>query len=176
MTERNWLERNGATPAKLASVAVLAGVLGLVLWSQLAGDAPIAAKKTRQTTAPQAKSGETKPAMKTVSVEPVQTQPAKPRTWPKLKLDDIAKTDPFAMPIWYLMAKADESDGQAGSLVRSAQVLEELKKQQTKIVVITDDERVATIGDQSFRVGDTIEGFEISEITRNGIVLTETAR
>jgi hypothetical protein len=175
MTERNWLERNGATPAKLATVGVLAGVLGLVLWSQLAGDAPIAAKKTRQTTAPPAKS-EPKPAMKPVSVETAKALPPGPRAWPKLKLDDIAKTDPFAMPMWYLMAKADETDGQAGSLVRSAQVLEELKKQQTKIVVITNDERVATIGDQSFRVGDTIEGFEISEITRNGIVLTETTR
>jgi hypothetical protein len=51
-----------------------------------------------------------------------------------------------------------------------------LKKQQTKIVVITDSERVATIGDQSFRVGDTIEGFQVSEITKRGIVLTELSR
>ncbi len=175
MTERNWLERTGATPAKLATIGVLAAVLGFVLWSQLAGDAPITAKKTRQTTTPRANSA-LKPAVKPVSVGAAPTVPAKPRKWPKLKLEDIAKTDPFAMPMWYLMAKANEAGGEAESLVRSAQMLEELKKQRTRIVVITGDERVAAIGDHSFRVGDTVEGFEISEITKDGIVLTEAAR
>ena len=177
MTERNWLERNGATPAKLATVGILAGVLGFVIWNQVSGGAkPAVAKETRQPTAPQTQDV-AQPASTSAAVATPQHQAAaETRRWPKLKLEKIVKNDPFARPMWYLMAQAEESGSQAGSLVRSAQVLEELKKQQTKIVVISGEDRVATIGEQSFRVGDTIEGFEISEITRTGIVLTETAR
>ena len=174
MTERNWLERNGATPGKLATVAVLAGVLGFVVWNQVSGGTkPTAAKKTRQPTPP------TQGVAKAAALPAPEVRKqvdAEARHWPKLKLENFVNNDPFAMPMWYLMAQAEDTDSKAGSLVRSAQVLEELKKQQTKIVVITDKQRVATIGDQSFRVGDTIEGFLISEITRNGIVLTEPAR
>lgn len=176
MTERNWLERNGATPAKLATVGVLAGVLGFVIWNQVSSEAkPAIAKETRQPTAPQTQDV-AQPASKSAAVATRHQAAAETRHWPKLKLEKIVKNDPFARPMWYLMAQAEESGSQAGSLVRSAQVLEELKKQQTKIVVISGEDRVATIGEQSFRVGDTIEGFEISEITRTGIVLTETAR
>jgi hypothetical protein len=176
MTERNWLARNGATPAKLATVGVLAGVLGFVIWNQVSsGVQPAVANKTRQPTAPQTQVV-AQPASTSTAVATQHQAAAETRHWPKLKLEKIVKNDPFARPMWYLMAQAEESGSQAGSLVRSAQVLEELKKQQTKIVVISGEDRVATIGEQSFRVGDTIEGFEISEITRTGIVLTETAR
>lgn len=175
MTERNWLERNGATPAKLATVGVLVAVLGFVIWNQVSGGAkPAIAKTTRQPISPTQKVTEAAP--KSAAVATSEQAAAEIREWPKLKLENVVKNDPFATPMWYLMAQAEETGGQAGSLVRSAQVLEELKKQQNKIVVITTADRIATIGEQSFRVGDTIEGFQISEITRSGIVLTETAR
>jgi hypothetical protein len=55
-------------------------------------------------------------------------------------------------------------------------VLEELKNQPAKMIMITSDDRVATIGEQSFRVGDTIEGFQVTAITTEGIELTEINR
>ncbi len=176
MTEPNWLERNGATPAKLATVGILAGVLGFVVWNQVSGGAkPAAAKKARQVNVPQAQDV-AQAASTPAYVATRQSAAAETRHWPKLKLENVVKNDPFAMPMWYLMAQAEDTGSKAGSLVRSAQVLEELKKQQNRIVVISGEDRIATIGEQSFRVGDTIEGFQISEITRSGIVLTETAR
>ena len=51
-------------------------------------------------------------------------------------------------------------------------VLEELKKQHSKIIVISHEDRIATIGELSFRVGDMIEGFQVTAITTDGIVLT----
>ncbi|MDZ4659264.1 MAG: hypothetical protein SH868_16955 [Bythopirellula sp.] len=176
MTERNWLERHGATPSKLATVGILAAVLGFVIWNQVSSGAkPAVAKKSPERTAPQTQ-GVVQAASASAPVTMQGQTPAETRQWPKLKLEKVVKNDPFAMPMWYLMAQAEDTGSKAGSLVRSAQVLEELKKQQTKIVVITEEDRVATIGEQSFRVGDMIEGFQISEITRSGIVLTETAR
>lgn len=167
MTEPNWLARSGATPRKLAMVGVLTLALIAVIWHNAAGSAEPVAEQAVQAPTPQAKV-EAAPAPKPVVTIPV-------RKWPEISLDKAVKNDPFAMPSWYLMAQAEE--GSAGaSLARSAQVLEELKKKQTKIVVISHEDRIATIGDQSFRVGDMIEGFQVTEITTEGIVLTETNR
>lgn len=173
MTERTWWVKAGVTPAKLAMVCVLAVVLVAVLWSQLGGGAQDIAKKPRREKSTPTKVEQPQPAKPVVSSTVVSE---KERVWPKFELDSITKTDPFAMPMWYLIAHAEDEASAAGSLVRSAQVLEELRKLQTKIVVITGEDRVATIGDQSLRVGDTIEGFEVSKITKDGIVLTEPAR
>ncbi len=167
MTEPNWLARSGATPRKLAIVGVLTLALIAVIWHNAVGSAKPVAKKVIQTPASQAK------VEKAALPNPIVNIAA--RKWPKISLGKAVRNDPFGMPVWYLMAQAEE--GTAGaSLARSAQVLEELKKQQTKIIVISNGDRIATIGEQSFRVGDMIEGFQISEITKSGIVLTETAR
>jgi type IV secretory pathway VirB10-like protein len=175
MTEQSWLERHGATPSKLAVVGILAVVLVAVVWHNIrATTAPAEARETRPKT----------PAVQAVAKrESKQPAPSKreraadvPRIWPKFTLEKVTKYDPLAKPMWYLMAHASESGSQGASLARSAQVLEELKKQPTKIVVISGDERIATIGELSFRVGDTIEGFQVTEITTEGIVLTEIGR
>ena len=47
-----------------------------------------------------------------------------------------------------------------------------LREQGTRIVVLTDGEKVAWIGDQSVRIGDSIQGFRITDITAAGVVLT----
>ena len=167
MTEPNWLARSGATPRKLAMVGLLTLALIAVIWHNASGFARPVAKKARQAPIPQAK------VEAASTPKPIVTIPV--RKWPKISLDKAVKNDPFAMPSWYLMAQAEEGTVGA-SLARSAQVLEELKKQQTKIIVISNEDRIATIGEQSFRVGDMIEGFQVTEITTDGIVLTETRR
>jgi hypothetical protein len=170
MTEPNWLARSGATPGKLAAVGVLGVMFVAVLWHNLAPSRPTAAEKPRPI-ASSAKA-EKQPAQ-AVAVQQPKLEKKVPRKWPKLSLDDVVKHDPFAMPMWYLTARAEEEGTGASALARSAQVLEELKKQQTRIVVISGEERIATIGDLSFRVGDMIEGFQVTAITTDGVVLTE---
>ena len=167
MTEPNWLARSGATPRKLAMVGVLTLALIAVIWHNASGSAQPVAKKVRQAPTSEAKI-EAAPAPKPIVTIAV-------RKWPEISLDKAVKNDPFAMPSWYLMAQAEEGTPGA-SLARSAQVLEELRKQQTKIIVISHEDRIATIGEQSFRVGDMIEGFQVTEITTEGIVLTEINR
>lgn len=168
MTGRNWLEKAGASPAKLALVGVLSLALVAVFRHNASSTAAAPPdKKARQATAPQ---NELVSQSRPVAVKMLQTQ--EPKKWPKIAFESIVAHDPFALPMWYLTAQADEA-GTAGSLARTTQVLEELKKQKSKIVVITDEERVAMIGELNLRVGDTIEGFEVTEITTEGIVLTE---
>ena len=83
MTEQTWLERNGATPGKLAAVGTLAVVLVAVVWHNFAGSEPPAqTPKTRPTT----------PQTEVAAKQPATTQPAqeKPeltaqvrKVWPK---------------------------------------------------------------------------------------------
>lgn len=171
MTEPNWLARSGATPGKLAAVGMLGVVLVLVLWSNFAPSRTAVARKPRQTSS-SAKPDKQQTALAAAAKRPMLDKKI-PRKWPKLSLDDVVKHDPFAMPMWYLTARADEQGTGVSAIARSAQVLEELKKQQTRIVVISGEERIATIGDLSFRVGDMIEGFQVTAITTDGVVLTE---
>lgn len=178
MTKQTWLERNGATRGKLALVGILAVMLVTVMWHNFAGSEPPAnAKNTRPTTPQREAKAAVKPS---ASLKPAPTKPEQvaktPRVWPKHSLEKVARHDPLTKPMWYLVAQAAETGSPDASLARSAQVLEELKKESTKIVVISGGERIATIGELSLRVGDTIEGFQVTEITTDGIVLTEIGR
>jgi hypothetical protein len=168
MTEPNWLARSGATPRKLAMVGGLTVALAAVIWHNATGSAEPVAKPTRQEQPPQAEVAN--------SQTPKPSTEKAPRHWPKLTIEGVVKDDPFAMPMWYLVAQADDAGSAGALLARSAKVLEELKKQQSKIIVISNEDRIATIGEQSFRVGDTIEGFQVTAITSEGIVLTELNR
>lgn len=178
MTEQTWLERNGATPGKLAVVGTLAVVLLAVLWHNFTASqspAEVTEGKTRLSTHQTTVTADTTVPTKQVLVKP-EVVAATRKIWPKYSLEKVTKYDPLAKPMWYLMAQATEEGTAGASLARSAQVLEELKKQPTKIVVVSGNERIATIGELSFRVGDTIEGFQVTEITTDGIVLTELGR
>jgi hypothetical protein len=172
MTERNWLEKAGASPAKLAMVGVLALALTAVIWHNVSGTAqPI---EMRPETAPPTEV--VKEAVKPAATNDKQVVQQIHRDWPEIALANVVKHDPFAMPIWYLAAQADDNAAAGGLLARSAQVIEELKKVQSRIVVITAEDRMAMLGDLSLREGDTIEGFQVTKITTEEIVLTELPR
>jgi hypothetical protein len=176
MTEQTWLERNGATPGKLAAVGTLVVVLVAVMWHNFTGaQSPAETERPRPTSHPTTTTAKTPARVESSSVK-LDPMKMTRKVWPPYSLEKVTKYDPLAKPMWYLMAQAAEEGTVGASLARSAQVLEELKNQPTKIVVISGDERIATIGELSFRVGDTIEGFQVTEITTDGIVLTELGR
>lgn len=88
---QSWLERNGATPGKLALMGVLALILGYVIISQLPGKKPAAISLR---SAPPL-TGVTSP--QTNQADPVTTAPQR-KAWPKLKVSQAVVHDPFAAP------------------------------------------------------------------------------
>lgn len=173
MTQRNWLEKAGASPAKLAMVGVLALALGAVIWHNVSGTAQPMEARPETTPPTQVAKEEVKPAPANSNKQLVEKLR---REWPEIALNNVVKHDPFAMPIWYLAAQADDDATAGGMLARSAKVIEELKNVQSRIVVISDEDRMAMLGDLSLREGDTIEGFQVTKITTEEIVLTELPR
>ena len=176
MSERTWMQKTGATPGKLALVVCLSLGLVFVLWNQQSGGADNIedTKKTRQTEKPHQ---EVAPKLVTTAKPAAseKSERALPSKWPKLPLESVLKNDPFAMPAWYLAAIVENPQDNETAL-QAEQRLEQLRKEQTKIVVISNGERIATIGNQRYRVGDTIAGYEITEIGMDGVVLTEIDR
>ena len=175
MTIERKRDRIGASRGKLALVGVLSIVLVVVIVVQLPDSQPTGqSAKTKEIATSQAPQGETKVVAQTVSDE---QDP--PREWPKLSLDVIADADPFAWPTWYQAAASSgplsepNDRTEAQTEVADKQKLEDLQKTGAAIVLITGDARIATIGDKRLRVGDRIEGYEVSEITSKGVILTK---
>lgn len=162
------MQKSGATPGKLALVGCLAVGLVFVLWNQVS-DETVAQHNSSQTPPPEQVAQQKQPL---VPNSIVTEQPS--REWPQMPLESVIKNDPFAKPAWYLATLTDGSQSGDESALLAEQQLEKLRKEQTKIVVISNGERVATIGEESYRVGDIVAGFEITEINMDGVVLTET--
>jgi len=188
----------GATPGKLALVGLLAVVLALVVVGQLPDSATTqqAARRPRTPLLNQTNHPTNPRQRPNIQQQTIQSQPnpnqsnsstntkeksSEPPTWPDLPIEEIVAFDPFATPPWLSSATAAAQAGPAdGSLLteaarraQKANALKKLQDQGTTIVVITSDDKRATIGNQTVRVGDHIEGFVITDITREGIVLSE---
>jgi hypothetical protein len=182
MTNVTIRERTGATRGKLALVGVLAVVLVVVIVVQLPGPASVDKAATAAITSlaelEQADNdkGESNSATKQANKTRIDTTP---RQWPELSMDTITASDPLAAPSWYVAAaqveptneQDDPSLAEAEDNARAA-ALATLQQTGASIVLIANGERIATIGDQSVRIGDSIEGFQVSDITDQGVVLT----
>ncbi len=82
--------------------------------------------------------------------------------------------DPLTAPDWFV------TEHDAAPLVvdvegqeQKEQALQKLLEQEAQAIVFSGNEKRASIGNQSVRIGDMINGFRITDITREGIVLTE---
>jgi len=180
------MKRMGATPGKLALVGVLAVVLVTVIVGQLPDSTttPEVARRPRTPMLNQSNStaaaNQPRP-FHSNSATKSKEQSSKPPTWPELSLETIVAFDPFATPLWLSSAGAAAQAGPADSSLlteaawraQKASILKKLQDQGTTIVVITSTDKRATIGSQTVRIGDHIEGFVISDITRQGVVLSE---
>ena len=181
MTEPNLMQRIGVTRGKLALIAVLAVMLITVIIVQLpdsSDTSELALRRPTPSNPQQSIQEESKLGGSRSSTTVAEQQPSPPPMWPELPLDRIIAFDPFAAPDWLTAARKErDQDGHLSEKTqrraRKAEVLELLRKQGTTIVVISSEEKRAVIGEQSVRIGDHLEGFQIIDITKQGVVLSE---
>ena len=175
MNQPTTMQKLGATPAKLALVGVLAVVLLIVVVPLVKGkksapDHPqvSAQKKTKKTRPHRHKLNTNQDSGKTDK----ETLPEV--SWPEISMEEIVKNDPMKVPNWFVQVSREKKrEKQLVDTSKNLRVLEQLEELGASIVVIAEDERIATIGEQQVKIGDRIEGFEVSDITTEGVVLTE---
>lgn len=173
----------GATPGKLALVGVLALVLVGVVWKNFfAGGGekltPRVEKASPRVTAarPLATTSKGSAAAansaKGAAAASGEANPfgdfAVDRNWPQPALSEVTKYDPFAAGSW---AGAQPESPEDEALTEKR--INELMTSKDAIIFMSGGTRVARIGKQEFRVGDTLGRYKISEITSQGVVLSE---
>lgn len=162
----------GATRGQIVLIGVLSAVLVGVIVVQLPGssDKPIAASRKRPK----------RPRPATVAVINPQDTSGKeeePRNWPEYSVSQLEEFDPLAPTDWYRQAVVVQSNSPDAAPVKQVVEQLELEKLQeagANIVLIDGDHRIATVGEQRIRVGDKIDGYQVSEITDQGVVLTKS--
>jgi hypothetical protein len=182
MTNVTIRERIGATRGKLALMGVLAIVLVVVVVAQLPGHSNIDKAPTAPVTSlPESNrvandNADSDSATKLPEQTPIDKTS---RQWPELSMDTITAFDPLTAPSWYVdAAQVEPSQEEDDSSLASAEdaaraaALATLQQAGATMVLIVNGERIATIGDQSVRIGDNIEGFQVTDITDQGVVLT----
>ena len=185
------MEKAGVTPGKLALVGVLALVFIGVIVCQLPDNSVTSQPATRDSSEKLSQPSQQRPSdaggtrsnvAKDTTPPTSQAPTEQPiRTWPKLSLDRILSYDPLAAPDWLVDARnaappVDEASrlvAEAEREQRKEEVLRQLREQGAKVIVFSGNDKRAAIGNQSVRIGETIEGFRITDITREGVVLTE---
>ena len=167
MSTKKKLEAMGATPGKLALIGVLVVVLGLVIVKQLPKGQP------GNNAAQQAKKHKTNSTQAVVTTTNKQGELA---PWPEMKLSETLTSNPFAPPSW------DVEKQKKNAVVASGDApgeLAALKEQGASIVVIGQagekgkEKKTATIGETKYQVGDILEGYQITDITTQGIYLNK---
>ncbi len=163
MSLKQQLKKMGATPGKLALIAVLVLVLFGVIVKQLPSSAP-----EKVNTAPAiAQSLDSKQSGTTnVNAEKSNVESELP-AWPVINLTETLANDPFVLPRWAVQEVPPEViavNDEPGELA-------ELQEQGASIVVISKEKKSATIGEQKLQVGDILEGYRITDITTQGIFL-----
>lgn len=160
MKQITQLEKMGATPGKLALIAVLASVLVFVIVRQL----PSRGSGQSSSTQVQAHAR----ATEEVSQEPQQALVTESEEaelpWPPLDMIELLAIDPFSTPSWAVQPETDADQTEATDLVQ-------LQKQGVSVVMITEEGKTASIGERNVHVGDVLEGYQITDITAQGIVV-----
>lgn len=179
-------DRIGASRGKLALVGVLAVVLVVVVVMQLPGTSDVGDVPTASVTEMPGRQGEgdaANPANRNSNPPAPQSTSTPgekpPRVWPELSMEEILACDPLAAPAWYLAAiqpeqSKEHAKGRTNETPKDSLVLAELQQTGATIVLIADGQRIATIGERQIHIGDRIEGYQVSDITDQGVILTKS--
>ncbi|HEX6963190.1 MAG TPA: hypothetical protein VF175_15090 [Lacipirellula sp.] len=167
---RQAKDKLGATPGKLALIAVLALVLvGVIASNWTSGGGPPATKPAASAKPAQAVESAAAPAA-TPAAKPAAGpfgEFAEDGDWPELPRSEITKFDPMMKAAWAKPAVTAEGD-----VVSDVQI-SELLAAKNAIIFMAGDKRVARIGDNEYQIGDVIGRYQISDITSRGVVLSE---
>jgi hypothetical protein len=165
------LKKLGVTPARLALIGVLAVMLLSVLVYQFGtsggqdkNPAPLASEEpsAEQHAAPQSQSGIASQA------------PASLAPWPKLPLEQISQHDPFRLPpVLRKELGAGLDSPQSPQAEHNQQLLSELTSAGTGMVIVSGGQRIARVGANTLRVGDTIGGYRVWKIDAQGVWLVD---
>ncbi len=166
----------GATPGKLALIAVLAVVLVIVLAVQFGGD--LGAGQPRED-APDGKSGGPEPPVPRAGPAPSPSGRGGERhdarqPWPKLELAEVSAYDPFAAatPVAGPMETPSETAANETERVQREQILEQLRENGVRAVIGSSRHgNAAVIGAETVRVGDVLAGFRVVDVEADGVVL-----
>ena len=177
----------GATPGKLALIGVLALALVGVVWKNFSGGSgeKLTARVEKERPELAAASAAVMPAPSGGPAVNTEGTPAPAgaavangvnsfgdfavdQSWPEPALDEVIKHDPLAAGGW---AGAPTKSPEDEALTEKR--INELMASKDAIIFMAGDKRVARIGTQEFRVGDTLGRYKISEITSQGMVLSE---
>ena len=194
MSKQELKTRTGATPGKLALVAVLAVVLVVVLIVQFSGgEQPPAAGRTadKGDGASPARSRRPPSEHSPARNSPAKEQPSPPRPrrlgkpWPRIPAEEAKQYDPFAVTELFVRFLAPAPKNPETAAAKSQAELEQLqqwnkqlqdalakiKLQGVTAILENENGAAAAIGDEVVRVGDIVVGFRVIEITKEGITL-----
>lgn len=178
----------GATPGKLALVAILAVTFVVVLVFQFGGfasqstaqavpHAPKAAAQRSTSAAratPVATAGKSSTERQRRTVKPVAL---KLQPLPKFSREEAASYDPFSRPhhlrVTSSKTESPEVDIQRRQQAERERALAEVREFEVAAIFQSGTDLVAVIDDQTIRVGDVFQGFRVTDIQPDGIKLEE---
>lgn len=165
MKDQKQPDKVGATPAKLVLIGVLSLVLVVVIVRQLPESK--SPRVQAQGAAPSSTGEPAASSKKIAAASPSSSEKKNARApWPKTEISELLTSDPFAAPDWAIAKVEDPVEQEAGKL-------NELQKQGVSIVMFGEDGKSATIGEQKVRIGDVLEGYKITDITAQGVVVSK---
>lgn len=185
------LKRIGATPGKLATIGLLCAVMALVWWQTIAsvigldggnGGAvqTVSYSSDRPTSNLPATNSRTRgPVGVQRSINQESLQPAVAvGDWPDMPIEVATRNDPFAKPQWAILRKEPQTvvASSTGAVNAGPATREELMEQGATMIVISGDRKVATIGGQEVTVGDFLGEYQVLDITKAGVILSESPK
>ena len=162
MTRPQQTMRIGATPKKLALIAILAVVWVAVIVRNFGG----AASESSDELGPRRVGG--------VRTELVLQPASKREDWTQPELEATQRVDPLA---GINSAAAPESEVVGAEPTRAtSEVMEALRRGDQAMVFVAEDAKVIRVGEYELRVGDEVDGYAIRDITSRGVVFEPKAQ
>lgn len=190
--QESWAKQAGITPGKLTLIAVLAVVLGGVLYIQYAP--PSNSSPPPPPPAPRNAAARRLAPIQNIAKALISaSQQPKPRkktgevgSWHSPELAPIVDYDPFALPAAFpkpaeidaqvalaQTTTAEEASAQQEALeaerTKSEGELAGLRQQGVAVIIKKKNEWFAMVGDQEVHVGDEINGFTVIAIDADGV-------
>ena len=183
MKQPDTLAKWGATPAKLAVAALLLFVWIAILLAQFgpgkSANVQSGARKATAGARPRSAAARTRSAGS--PNESMTARRGPHRVWPEISLQEIQSHDPFKLPKALAPPPKLPVPG-SDALAKSAQEqsqnrrqhrLADLQQEGVQLVLLSEHGQFAKIGGRHLRVGDYVDGFKVTEIRADGVVLVE---